>query len=117
MTTRPERTSSGALDAIRDLERTLSDTVEHRASAAESRRLANETAADLITAARTRGAEVAEQISERIRSANEVEALSIQAEADDEIAVIRDQMGVMRERLLAEMRAAILPEAHAPVEV
>ena len=117
MTTRPEPTSPGALDAIRDLERTLSDTVEHRASAAESRRLANETAADLITAARTRGAEAAEQISERIRSASEVEAASIHAEANDEMAVMRDQMGVMRERLLVEMRAAILPEAHAPADV
>ncbi|MEC5181001.1 hypothetical protein [Arthrobacter sp. CG_A4] len=116
MTARGELNTPGALDAIRDLERALSDRVKHRAFAAESSQVARREADDLLAEARERGARAAERTRQDVRLATEIETASILAGADDEIAAIHLRVTTMRAELLAGMRAVALPEAHDPKE-
>lgn len=100
----------GAINAIRDLERTLSDTVKHRAFAAESRQDARREADRLIAEAQDRGSRAAERAREEVSSASELETGSIRAEADAEIAALHLWLTTERAALLAEMRAVAAPE-------
>ena len=111
MTTRGEQNIPGALDAIRELERALSDRVKHRAFAAESRQAARREADGLIAEANERGARAAERARQKVRLASDIEIESIRAGADDEIALLHMRVTTMRAELLAGMRAVALPEA------
>ena len=110
MTIRGEQNPPEALNAIRDLERTLSDTVKHRAFAAESRQEARREADRLIADAQDRGSRAAERAREEVRSASELETRSIPEGADGEIAVLLRWLALQRAKLLVDMRTVAVPE-------
>ena len=116
MTIRGEQKTPEALNAIRNLERTLSDTVKHRAFAAESRQEARREADRLIAEAQDRGSRAAERAREEVRSASEIETGSIQREADGEIAALHLWLTTERAALLVDMRAVAAPETFDRLE-
>ena len=105
-------TGGPALDAVRELERSL-DVAERGGALAQQRvQGAHERAEALLADARATATAVASRTRADAHAAAEREVEAIQAAADVEIAALEERLGADGARLLSELRAIVRPGVH-----
>ena len=108
--------SPEALEAVRELERSLDVAEEGRTLAEQRLADARRDAEALLESARRRGAAAAERARTEALAAAERESQALDAATDAQIAAIESRLASERDFLLRELRAIVLPAARAEAE-
>lgn len=109
-------TAPETLVAVRELERALDLAVDADALAERRLRDATAAAADIVAAARERGAELAATERREVLAAAERDCAAAQAAAEAQITALLDLVEAHRAHLLAAYRAVVMPVPRPEVE-